>query len=75
MLQFNPYFRPTASELLKNPIFDGIRIKDNETKAPFKIAMNLKVNSKSKTQDGDVIRNLKMDVLKEIYKNKKFKSA
>ena len=37
MLQFNPYFRPTASELLKNPIFDKIRIPKSELKAEKKI--------------------------------------
>jgi len=25
MLEFNPYFRPTAKELLKHKVFDGIR--------------------------------------------------
>ena len=25
MLQFNPYFRPTARELLKHRVFDSIR--------------------------------------------------
>ena len=25
LLQINPYFRPSASELIKNPIFDDIR--------------------------------------------------
>ena len=28
LLEFNPYFRPTAKELLKHPIFDEIRVKD-----------------------------------------------
>ena len=30
MLEFNPYFRPTTKQLLKNKIFDSIRIKSNE---------------------------------------------
>jgi len=41
MLQFNPYLRPTARELLKNPIFDEIRIKDNEISAPHKIVLEI----------------------------------
>ena len=30
MLQFNPYFRPTTKQLLKNKIFDSVRIQSNE---------------------------------------------
>ena len=30
MLQFNPFFRPTAKELLKHPIFDKIRLPEIE---------------------------------------------
>jgi len=30
MLEFNPYFRSSARELLKHPVFDDIRIFDNE---------------------------------------------
>jgi hypothetical protein len=30
MLEYNPYFRPTAKELLKNKLFDGVRIDQNE---------------------------------------------
>jgi hypothetical protein len=37
MLEFNPYYRPTAKQLLKNPIFDKIRDPMNEKAAPFKI--------------------------------------
>ena len=37
MLEFNPYFRPTAKQLLKYPIFDKIRDPHIEKAAPFKI--------------------------------------
>ena len=41
LLEFNPFFRPSATELLKSPIFDSIRMKELEKKkggmAPFKI--------------------------------------
>lgn len=30
LIQVNPFFRPTAFELLKNPIFDSFRDKHNE---------------------------------------------
>ena len=39
MLQFNPYFRGTASDLLKNKIFDNIRDPKMEEPAPFKIVL------------------------------------
>jgi hypothetical protein len=34
MLEFNPYFRVTAAECLKNKIFDEIRIPHLEESAP-----------------------------------------
>ena len=30
MTEFNPYFRPSAKELLKNKIFDDMRVESNE---------------------------------------------
>ena len=40
MLEINPYFRPTAKQLLKNKIFDSVRIKENEVFANHKILIN-----------------------------------
>ena len=37
MLEYNPYFRPSAEMLLKNPIFDKIRIPALERSAQCKI--------------------------------------
>ena len=37
MLEFNPKIRPSARFLLKNKIFDSVRIKENEQKASCKI--------------------------------------
>jgi serine/threonine protein kinase len=37
MLQFNPYYRPTAKECLQHKIFDHIRVAGLESNAPFKI--------------------------------------
>ena len=39
MLEFNPQMRLTASELLKNKIFDDVRNKNNESTAPFKVSL------------------------------------
>jgi len=41
MLQFNPYFRPSAKELLKHKIFDDYRRPDLEQPAPFKITLDI----------------------------------
>ena len=41
MLEFNPGFRPTAKECLKNKIFDKIRNKKFECDAPFKIIQEI----------------------------------
>lgn len=34
MLEYNPFFRPTAKECLQNPIFDEIRVPALERDAP-----------------------------------------
>ena len=41
MLEFNPYFRNSASEILKHKIFDGCRKKypDSEVEAEWKIQL------------------------------------
>ena len=44
MLEFNPYYRPTARELLNNPIFDKIRVKRMEQPAPKKIVIDIDKN-------------------------------
>lgn len=44
MLQYNPYFRPTAKQLLKNKIFDPIRVSANENRGPHKFVLNIDVN-------------------------------
>lgn len=42
MLEFNPFFRPTAHEILKNKIFDSIRVPELEKGAP--ITYNIEVD-------------------------------
>ena len=44
MLEFNPYFRPTARELLTNKIFDAIRVKNIEEPSTKKIIIDIDHN-------------------------------
>ena len=39
MLQFNPYFRPSAKELLKHPFFDSVRDSNMEKVKPSRIVL------------------------------------
>lgn len=41
MLQFNPYMRLSAKEVLANPYFDDIRIPMNEESAPHKFKFDI----------------------------------
>ena len=41
MLEFNPYFRVSAKDLIKNPVFDKIRVKEKEVDAPFEIQIDV----------------------------------
>jgi len=41
MLQFNPYNRPTAKELLKHKMFDEIRNDDCEHSASYRINIDI----------------------------------
>ena len=41
MLKFNPFFRVSASELLKSKVFDEFRIKKNEKSASEKILLEI----------------------------------
>ena len=44
MLEFNPFFRPTAKECLSNPLFKNIRVSGLEASAPFKINIDVDRN-------------------------------
>ena len=37
LLEFNPYFRLSAEEALKSPVFDKIRVPKYEKPSPIKI--------------------------------------
>lgn len=41
MLEFNPYFRFSAQECLKNKIFDKVRVLQLEKPAPSKIKLKI----------------------------------
>ena len=41
MLEFNPYFRASAKEVLQNKYFDDIRIPMNEGNAPYKLKFEI----------------------------------
>ena len=54
MLCFNHYFRPTARELLKNKIFDKIRIPSIEEISPHKIVIDIDKNEYKQSYDDEV---------------------
>ena len=41
ILKFNPFFRLSASELLKCKLFDSVRDKEMERSAPYKIQLDV----------------------------------
>lgn len=41
MLEINPYFRPTAKELLKNKYFDDVRVPKYEHSSKQKLSLDL----------------------------------
>ena len=53
MLEFNPYFRPTAKDLLKNPIFDNIRKAENESTASSRIVLECDENKYQNIYDSE----------------------
>ena len=41
MLEMNPYFRPSAKEILKNSYFDEVRIPEYEHSSNLKLSLDL----------------------------------
>ena len=41
MLEINPYFRPSAKQLLKNKVFDEIRCKSDTVSAPYRVKVKI----------------------------------
>jgi serine/threonine protein kinase len=55
MLEFNPYFRPSAKQLLKNKLFDEIRNPNNEKRAEFKIKISADKNFFANEYENEVV--------------------
>jgi hypothetical protein len=86
LLEFNPYFRPTARELVKNPIFDNIRHED-DNKAEVKIVIGLDKNQPFNYNENDcseysqnyqyendaLMKEIKIDILREVLKLRNMK--
>ena len=44
MLKFNPFYRPSAEQLLKNPYFDEVRAFSKEYDAPAQISLDFELS-------------------------------
>ena len=44
MLEFNPFFRPTARELLQHPVFNKLYDPRHDIQAPYKIYIDIDEN-------------------------------
>jgi len=62
MLEFNPYFRPTASQLIESKVFDSIRVPKNEKLDPYSsLKSKVKIDHNDYRYDYDLDKNLKGD--------------
>ena len=78
LLEFNPFFRSTAKECLKSPIFDKIRVPALEEDAPFKIFLDIDKEGAYDYASYEQPHNLTLETLrkkinKEIHKVKKMR--
>lgn len=75
LLEFNPFFRTSAKECLKSPIFDEIRVPTLEEDAPFKIFLDIDKEGafdyESAEQQTLSMETLRKKINKEIHKVKK----
>ena len=78
MLEFNPYFRPSAKQLLKSQLFDQLRKPEDKgiITAPYRI--KLKIDEKDDMIDyeqNDYRKDLRIKLLKTLVKEcKKIKN-
>mgnify|MGYP000105742680 FL=1 len=63
MLEFNPFFRSSAREILKDTIFDDIRIHDNERQAPTKLKLAVDNDDAFDYEQGKATKYSKADYL------------
>ena len=68
LLEYNPYFRPSAKELLSNKIFDEVRIKDNEIKSNGK-CINIEMDKASSDYAFDYENEVHKKPEEELVKN------
>ena len=62
MLEINPYFRPSASQLIESKIFDKIRVPRNEKLEPFSsLKTKVKIDHNEYRYDYEQDVNLKGD--------------
>lgn len=78
MVQFNPYFRPTAAECLNSKLFDQIRSPDQEAAAPRQIELEIDAKSELASdyeqvmdgtydfKDGQLVARLNKILVREI---------
>jgi hypothetical protein len=74
MLEFNPYFRPTASQLIESKAFDSIRVPANEKLDPHSSLKNkIKIDNNDYSYNYELDKNMKGDqktmdkILSEIF--------
>jgi len=67
MLEFNPFFRSSAREILKHKIFDDIRIHENERQAPQKLKLEVDADDAFDYETGKSTKFTKEAYLKMIY--------
>ena len=79
MLEYNPFFRPSAKECLQNPIFDEIRVPALERDAPEMIVADIdevlpidydtgriRDTEKNSEMTAKIVKYFKIEILKEI---------
>mmetsp|Transcript_11358 Transcript_11358/g.19146 ORF Transcript_11358/g.19146 Transcript_11358/m.19146 type:complete len:82 (+) Transcript_11358:1217-1462(+) len=58
MLEFNPYFRKTAADLLRNKLFNFIRVPANERKASQRVSIDIDKPGAFDYKLGDILYNM-----------------
>lgn len=71
MLQFNPYLRHSARELLKEPYFDDIRIAENERRSPGKLLLETDRDLTYDYEQGKALAFTKTDLMESLLKEVK----
>ena len=67
MLELNPYFRPSAKQLIANPLFDSVRVLDNEHVAKCRVKMKFDQEFAMENTDSDKEQKDVMSFIRRIY--------